>query len=74
MHCTSGGNEVDWDLVCGAFENDGGAVDNLEKEFVMWDDAKDIQGVVDGFWPPLGTFSDNIPYDIRFGSKHPKIH
>ena len=46
----------------------------LKKDFVMWDDAKDIQGVVDGFWPPLGTFSDNIPYDIRFGSKHPKIH
>ena len=33
VHCTSGGNEVDWDLVYGAFENDGGAVDNLEKGF-----------------------------------------
>ena len=28
---TCGGGEVNWDVVSGAFENDSGAVDNLEK-------------------------------------------
>ena len=33
VHCqrTCGGGEVNWDVVSGAFENDSGAVDNLEK-------------------------------------------
>ena len=31
VHSTSGGGEVNWDVVSGAFENDSGAVDNLEK-------------------------------------------
>ena len=33
---TCGGGEVNWDVVSGAFENDSGAVDNLEKVCDVW--------------------------------------
>ena len=65
MHSKTGGGEVNWDCVCGASENHSDAVDNLEKGVFRCEMMQRIFRVLIGF---------GLPYYIRFGSKHAKIH